>query len=255
MALNHKGSGALMERLRKEVGQVKAEHYPIKVDNAFVLWFAEAYLVGDRRKAFDGVVGGPGDKTVDAVYVDERNRIVQLVQGKYHYADARDDSALCDFAARARDFWSADFAEELKHAGPGARRHLQEAHRILHGHNKGDFQLRLYFVTTGRIAPKCQTRAKQIAAVSGNTRLEVLDRSAVLGIFSDWLEGSSPPLSELEILVDGPQTLVHQGGHLQGWIFTTNSQEVSRLYKTAGERLFARNVRGYLGGDTSINRR
>jgi len=243
-----------MKGLQKEVERVRSEHFPLKDDNAFVLWFAEAYLIGDRNRAFDGIIGGPGDKTVDAVYVDERNRTIQLVQGKYHRAGARDDSELYKFAKRASDFWNADFGEELKHAGPGARKQLQEAYRILHGSGKADFQLKLYFASTGRITPKSHKKAKQISAASGNTKLEVLDRPAILALFSDWLEGSSPPLPELEIAVDGPHTIMHQEGRLQGWIFTTTAQEVLRLYKIAGERLFARNVRGYLGGDTSINR-
>jgi hypothetical protein len=70
-----------------------------------VVWFAEAYILGDRDRAKDGVIGGPGDKTVDAVYVDERNRIIHFVQGKCHQVAANDDSDLYKFANRARIFW------------------------------------------------------------------------------------------------------------------------------------------------------
>jgi AIPR protein len=251
---NQKEIAALRKGLHEEVDRIKRDYSPLKIDNAFVLWFADAYILGDRDRARDGVIGGPGDKTVDAVYVDERDRIIHLVQGKYHRAAASDDPDVYKFAKRARDFWNADFDEELKHAGPGARKKLQEAHVLLHGSNKEHFQVKMYFATTGRVSANCKTKAKQIAAGSGRTGLEVLDQHAILAQFSDWLEGSSPPLPELEIGVDGAHTLIYQEDNLQGWIFTTTSQEVNRLHKFAGERLFARNVRGYLGSDGSINK-
>ena len=112
----------------------------------------------------------------------------------------------------------------------------------------------MYFATTGKVSANCKTKAKQIAAGSGRTRLEVLDQQAIPAEFKEWLEGSSPPLGELDISVDGPQTLTYQEDTLQGWIFTTTSQELQRLHKLAGEKLFAKNVRGYLGSDGSINK-
>ncbi|HME07366.1 MAG TPA: hypothetical protein VKG25_09960, partial [Bryobacteraceae bacterium] len=133
---NQKEIAALRKGLHEEVDRIRRDYSPLKIDNAFVLWFADAYILGDRDRAKDGVIGGPGDKTVDAVYVDERNRIIHLVQGKYHRAAASDDSDVYKFAKRARDFWNADFDEELRHAGPGARKKLQEAHKLLHGSAK-----------------------------------------------------------------------------------------------------------------------
>ena len=56
----------------------------------------------------------------------------------------------------------------------------------------------------------------------------------------------------MEIRVNGPDTIFHEAGRLQGWIFTATADEVVGLYDKAKERLFARNIRGYRG-DTTIN--
>jgi len=101
---NQKQVAALRKGLHEEVERIKRDYNPLKIDNAFVVWFAEAYILGDRDRAKDGVIGGPGDKTVDAVYVDERNRIIHFVQGKCHQVAANDDSDLYKFANRARIF-------------------------------------------------------------------------------------------------------------------------------------------------------
>jgi len=80
---NQKQVAALRKGLHGEADRIKRDYSPLKIDNAFVVLLAEAYVLDDRGRAKDGVIGGPGDKTVDAVYVDERNRITHLVQGKY----------------------------------------------------------------------------------------------------------------------------------------------------------------------------
>lgn len=247
---------ASMDDLGKVIRDVKTEHFHLKDDNAFVVWFAEAYVVGERGKAFEGVTGSPGDQKVDAVYIDGVNRIVQLVQGKYHQSDGNDDAELVGFAERARDFWDRNSDKKWEQAGSGAKRKLLEAHTALHGKAKGGYKLKMYFATTGRVTEKRQRKAKQIAAAAGNTELEVLDKRAILRLLSAWLGGWAPPLPGMNLGIDGPYTLMHEDGHegLKAWVFSTTSQEVCRLYKIAGERLFARNVRGYLGGDTSINR-
>jgi AIPR protein len=254
--VNSKGLLALFVKLQAEVKAVKADYPALKDDNAFVLWVSEAYLLGDRNKAFAGITGGPGDKTVDAAYTDERNGVIQLVQGKYHIADANDDLDLLKFAKVAADFWRPEFAKDLKVAGPGAKKHLLVAHKALHGKDGGTMNVKMYFATTGRVTPKCQKAAKRMVAKHGRTDLEVLDRPGVLGILAEWLEGASPPLPEMEIGVDGPHTLIHQERNtsLQGWIFTTTADELIRLFGRAEERLFARNVRGFLGTDGTINR-
>jgi hypothetical protein len=245
-----------MDELRKEIRDVKAEYFHLKDDNAFVVRFAEAHITGDRGKAFEGVIGSPGDLQVDAVYIDRVNRIVQLVQGKYHRADANDDAELLRFAERAQDFWDRNSGKKWEQAGSAAKKRLLEAHAALHARGNGNYKLKLYFATTGRVTGKCRRKARDIAASSGTTEIEVLAKKEILGILAAWLGGWAPPLPDMNLFIDGPHTLSHEDGNegLKAWVFSTTSQEVCRLYKIAGERLFARNVRGYLGGDTSINR-
>jgi hypothetical protein len=241
-----------MKRLNQEVKQIRSKHPSLQPDNAFVLWFVDAYLAGDGHNAFESIIGGKNDKTVDAVYVDQRNRMIHLVQCKYYQAYANHDLYLDEFAKRAGDFRDANFGEELKGAGAGAKKKLQEVHRLLHGAGN-DYKLKLYFVTTAGITSKREKIAKKLVARSPNTELEVLDRVRVLTLLENWLVGCSLPLPELEIAVHGKDTLNHQNGHngLDGWIFTTTSHEVKSLFEKAEERLFARNVRGYLGIDVS----
>ena len=136
--------------------------------------------------------------------------------------------------------------------GIQARKRLLEAHAKLHGNTKRAFLLKMYFATTGRIVPTKEREARRIARASGNTDLEVVAGHDIPALFHEWQIGSCPPLPEMDIRVNGKDTIFHEAGRLQGWIFTATADEIVGLYNKAKERLFARNIRGYRG-DTTIN--
>ena len=256
MGANQKLVMQLRRDLDREIKQIKADYFALKDGNPFVLWFAEARITGERAKAMEGIVGQPGDMGVDALYVDEGLRIVHAVQGKKHdNLSANDSNDLLKFARRATDLWSPRFAQVLKSMDkPGiqAKKRLLEAHSRLHGNSKPAFLLKMYFATTGRITPAREREARRIARASGNTELEVVAGHEIPALVHEWLIGTCPPLPEMEIRVNGKDTIFHEAGRLQGWIFTATADEIVGLYDKAKERLFARNIRGYRG-DTTIN--
>lgn len=258
MRVNHMIIMQARKDLNREIKQIKTDYFALKAGNPFVLWFAEAKITGDREKAFDGIIGQPGDMGVDALYVDEDLNIIHAVQGKYHRNhNANDSSDLLKFARRATDLWNPIFGHELNSmkSQPGiqARMRLLEAHAKLHGKSKPAFHLKMYFATTGRITPTKEREARRIVTrASRNTELEVVAGHEIPALFHEWQIGICPPLPEMEIRVNGKDTIFHEAGRLQGWIFTVTADEIVDLYDKAKERLFARNIRGYRG-DTTIN--
>ncbi len=257
MGANQKLSMQLRRELDRELKQIKADYFALRDGNPFVLWFAEARITGERAKAMEGVVGQPGDMGVDALYVDEGLNIVHAVQGKKHdNLNANDSNDLLKFARRATDLWSPKFHQVLKSMenkpGIQARKRLLEAHSKLHANSKPAFLLKMYFATTGRVTPTKEREARRIARASGDTELEVVAGHEIPVLFHEWQIGTCPPLPEMEIRVNGKDTIFHEAGRLQGWIFTATADEIVGLYNKAKERLFARNIRGYRG-DTTIN--
>ena len=70
----------------KQVTELGREHPGLasSKDNLFVLWFLQAYVVGEDDKNLEAsVVGAAKDGGFDAIYIDSRSKIVHLVQGKY----------------------------------------------------------------------------------------------------------------------------------------------------------------------------
>lgn len=74
---------AELSLLQREVAETRRKHPTLSDDNAFVTWFLQAALVDGQESVVKDVIGGPGDKGVDAVFVDHPNKKVFVLQGKF----------------------------------------------------------------------------------------------------------------------------------------------------------------------------
>src|SRR4051794_33097187 len=71
-----------VDDLRAQLEDLRTRFRGFSDDQLFVLWFFQAYLVGDDGIAERAVTGGPSDRGVDGVFVDEHAKGVFIVQGK-----------------------------------------------------------------------------------------------------------------------------------------------------------------------------
>ena len=65
------------------------------------------------------ITDGPGDKQIDAVYVDDQTETVYIIQGKYYRGDAVDATPLREVLSS----WAQ--IQDLKHLQDAANDHLQ----------------------------------------------------------------------------------------------------------------------------------
>lgn len=79
--------------------------------------------------------------------------------------------------------------------------------------------------------------------------------SWALGLLADYLDGVAPPVPSLDLSVQSGEVLRRYDYEtkIESWLFTMGSQAVAQMYERAGIRLFARNIRGFLGS-SEINR-
>src|SRR5207248_2716971 len=70
--------------LIKEVRLVHEQNPAWTLDNAFVHWFLQAFLVPDADSAARAVTGVSHDKGVDGIFVDDDLEKVFILQGKFH---------------------------------------------------------------------------------------------------------------------------------------------------------------------------
>lgn len=258
-------SAELVEQnLRRELDDLKERYPRFKDDQLFVLWFLCAYVTENEADALESLTGGSGDKGVDAVHFDSHMKCVSIVQGKYREKlggknELRND--IISFAELAHYLAGNDDAFERLSDGlsPDVRQRLEQARKRV---AKDGYRVRLHYVTLGKCAADLAREASKIARTADcDACLEIIQGEQLRVIVSDYLDGVAPPIPSLDlemesgegVRIDGVFHRYDARTEIDSWVFSMTSRGVAELYQHAGIRLFARNVRGFLG-NTQINR-
>ncbi len=249
-------------RLADEIQQIRKELPALKDDSAFVLWFLRAFLAGSDESAKFALTGQSGEKNLDAVLIDENAKQVHLVQGKYHQSskpEKRND--IMAFADWATVPWEerkirAAFYSKL---APLAQGKMDIAiNRI----KQRGYELRLYFVTTGTASATIREDAEyKVVQAPTHPQMQILDGKRIDQIFHDYVYGVAPAVPTLFLRISESGVVTTEGVHhrfdpsteIESWVFSMAAEDVGALFKKSGIRLFARNIRGYLGESPDIN--
>lgn len=250
--------------LRRELDEFRERYHSLKDDELFVLWFLRAFVTENEADAAAALCGGSGDKSVDAVFVDDAARIVFLVQGKYRKdlgAKTEKRSDVTAFAQLAVDVTgpAEGFSSLAKDLAPEVLRKLEDARNRF---TRRGYALQLYYVTAGKCSPSLREEADRIVrGADGTSSFQLFDGAGTLLLLADYLDGVAPPVPSLDLEIESGSG-VRTGGvfnrydgktDIESWVFSMSNDAVASLFERAGTRLFARNVRGFLGS-TEINR-
>lgn len=250
--------------LKAELEDMRERYRSLKDDELFVAWFMKCFITDTEAEAVAALVGGSRDKSLDAIYIDEAARKVFMVQGKYRQKansgmEKRND--VLAFADLARSFSDDDafgsYRSGLSAAVAGkaevARKRIK---------NRG-YRIQLYFVTAGRCSNTLVKEAdSMVRRPNGDAEIDIIDGKRVLRLLSDYLDGVAPPVPLLELEIESGQGVALSGvlqrfdqqTRIESWVAPVSVDQIARMYEDAGIRLFARNIRGFLGGDTPVNR-
>ena len=251
--------------LKAALDDIAERFSTLPIDDLFVLWFLRAYITESEDKAAEAVSGGARDKGIDALFIDDAARSVFVVQGKYHkilgkVTEKRTDVvSLAEIARRLSDQDAKQFSTFLaKTEGYVAEQLRLARRRVL---NDG-YRIWLYFVTLGKVSSSTRKDAASLVkAVRHDASLEVIDGKRAMLLFQDYLDGVAPPIPTLDLEMEqGPHVKVNaisqrydDQNNIESWVFSMQGDAVARLYDYGGIRLFARNIRGFLGGSTAVN--
>jgi hypothetical protein len=250
--------------LKRELDDFRERFPKLADDQLFVVWFLRAFVTDDETQAVKALAGGSKDKGIDAILVDDDAKVVVLAQGKYraksgrkneHRADVTSFAQLaCDLTGDKETFRS--LCDDLL---PETEQRLTKArHRILKDH----YRVQLYYVTLGRCSVSLVKEAESIVrGADSPSMINFLDAARVLLLLSDYMDGVAPPVPSLDLEMEtgsGAEIkgIFHRYDHttdIESWVFSMTARSVADLYAQSGNRLFARNVRGFLGS-TEINR-
>ena len=250
--------------LRRELLEYRDRYPKLGEDELFVLWFLRAFVTENDADAAAALCGGPRDKNVDAVLIDEPARMVFVVQGKYRKhlgAKAEHRGDVVGFAQLAVDLCGdqATFASLVKDLSPEVQRKLADArNRIL----KRGYAVHMFYVTLGRCSKALQDEANRVVRnAEASVAFQLFDGKRIVLLLADYFDGVAPPVPSLDLEIESGAGVRTNGifnrydgnTDIESWAFSMTDVAVADLFERAGIRLFARNVRGFLGS-TEINR-
>lgn len=250
--------------LKAELKEIGYRFPDFKDEDLFVLWFLRAYLTDDEQLAAVTITNGPNDKGLDAIFVDDQARIVCLVQGKYSQKIGRKNETRGDIIGFAqianilRDPRKDKFRDYIQGANPLVSSKLKHAQNRIEKH---DYRLGLYYATLGKCSPGLRREAEQIVKNCG-AHIDIIDSKRILILLRDYLDGVAPPISNVNfvmekgagVIVDGIYQRYDSRSDIASWVFSMKGDAIGDLVETYGKRLFARNIRGFLGENTPVNR-
>lgn len=254
-----------IDELNATLEDIKSRFSSLAIDDVFVLWFLRAFITESEVAAANAVSGGATDKGIDAVLIDDAAKTIFVVQGKYHNSIGKAQTKRADVVSMAelpRQLCSANvgtFSEFVKTADGLVKSQLARARERIIERN---YRVRLYFVTLGKVSNAIQSDADAHVRTSGtDVSLEVIDAKRVVTILRDYLDGVAPPIPTLDLEMEaGSDVTVNSIAQrfdnrntIESWVFSMSGDKIAELYKYAGIRLFARNIRGFLGESTAIN--
>lgn len=251
-----------LKDIKDEVGQIKRRYPAFAEDAAFAFLFLKSYLVETDDEAKKALTGISGDKSVDAVFIDERQKQVNIIQSKFHhsegYREKRNDVlALSDLI---NVIWGDRKAIEAfyNEIDPLVRKKFEE---LIPRVRKNNYALKLFYVTTGTCSDTITTDAEdRIRNAAGDTEIKIIDFKCLLTVYKDYIEDVAPHVPSLKLRIASEGAIKHEGiirrfdpaRHIETWVFSMSGKDVGELYSKVGDKLFARNIRGYQG-KTDIN--
>lgn len=249
---------ATLTELKKQVATLRQKYGALKAEDIFVLWFLRAHATEDERTAKDALTGGPRDKGIDAVLIDDRSKAVFIVQGKFRrslmkYPEKRPE--IMQFAGLSKLLHDADeeFDEFCRNLDPLTKDRLTQAReRVV----RRGYRLHLRYVTLGKCSAELKRESKRSTRAKPKTSLEIIDGNGVLLLLRDYLEGIAPPVPTLDLPIDGNESVNRYDAktRIESWVFSVRGDVVASLFEQAGIQIFAKNIRGYLGPRTRVNR-
>jgi hypothetical protein len=254
----------VFSELHDELSQIRNEYPTFHDDAAFVFWFLKAFLTNSEESAREALTGFTADKNIDALYIDDKAKQVHIIQGKYRIKrkstsekpnDVMRFAALAEIAHASREI-RAEFINNME---PHAAERLRDGVERI---TRRGYDLRLFYVTTGKVGSNLKDEAShRVRQNPGKPVLSIIDFRSVAQIYNDYSEGVAPAVPTLYLRIGTTGPVSADGVHrrydsdtkIESFVFSMVASDVGELYRKAGDRLFARNIRGYLGSSKKIN--
>jgi hypothetical protein len=244
---------AILPQIQQEI--TSGPYYQQNFSNdgqRFVAWYLRRVLLRDPLATKDDITDGADDKQMDAVIVDDDERRVLIVQGKFIAASSVDGEPLREVLGawlRLQDLPSLqkDCNERLKLKLESVRRALEDEYEVT-------FEL----LTVGQLTDSAKADLKAFAdkleeSEDLSASLQLVDEDVLETRLAE-AEAMELPSLDHVIVLDPDRTMLAPIAGAQTLLTALSLKECLKLPGITDGRLFRKNVRQSLGTSNKVNR-
>ena len=171
----------------------------------FVAWYMRNIHLLDQCQTKDAITDGANDKQIDAVYIDEDEQKIYIVQGKYYLGETVNAEPVREVISSWSHF--SNLAKLQENANEKLKKKIAEISEAL---NDDSYCLCFELITTSTFSVDAEKdiEAFQIKLTEDdnsdiNAQFAVIDRQGLLDAYNRVLEQTNPTLNHTVSLEEG----------------------------------------------------
>ena len=242
----------MYNKIKSDISQ---EYYKANYPNEgqrFVAWYLRNIHKLDTYEAKDCITDGAGDKQIDAIYIDNQENVVYIIQGKFYNGDTVDAEPLREVLAS----WVQ--IKDLAKLQEGANQKLQIKISELATALEDDYEVCFELITTATLT---ESAKKDLAAFQKeladddtlSANLIVVDNETLKFKYDEALNKNRPYINH-EFHLDSGKYMELMIGGTKAIIAALSLKECIKIPGIKDGSLFRKNVRQSLGTGNKVNK-
>ena len=246
----------IVEKIKSEITQ---EYYKQNFPNdgqRFVAWYLRNIYLLDQLQAKDAVTDGPNDKQIDAVFIDEEEQKIHIIQGKFYTGETVNAEPIREVIAAWSLFDHLDTLQE--NANEKLKKKIYEIATAL---EEDSYCVCFELITTSTFSEEAnkdieafQSKLAEAEDDDFNAQFVVVDKQGLEDKYNLVLEQTNPTLNHTITLEHG-KYLMTDLSSTKVLVAAVPLKECIKMPGIKDGTLFQKNVRQSLGINNTVNKK
>ncbi len=246
----------IVEKIKSEITQ---EYYKQNFPNngqRFVAWYLRNIYLLDQLQAKDAVTDGANDKQIDAVFIDEEEQKIHIIQGKFYTGETVNAEPIREVIAAWSQFDHLDTLQE--NANEKLKKKICEIATAL---EEDSYCLCFELITTSTFSEEAnkdieafQSKLAEADDDDFNAQFDVVDQQGIEDKYNLVLEQTNPTLNHTITLEQG-KYLMTDLSSTKVLVAAVPLKECIKMPGIKDGTLFQKNVRQSLGINNTVNKK
>ena len=224
------------------------DQFPVESER-LIAWFLMNFYKLSPDRASDCITDGPNDCGIDAIYIDEENTMVHIIQSKFTSAERSDKSDISDLKQAFDSIVSRGNTQREGNA------YIKSLIPSVGDAIRNRYFVRFEFLTTSEVHGGARTRLTNIKKAMANTEcdfkhsVEIFDSTRIDGIYTSVYNNGKPFTVDFTFSSKKVAMCCKDKSDKKRYHFDIPFVEVLKIPEVYSGKVFECNPRKYLGAN------